>query len=460
MGQSLLHLNFPYSWSSVGTPAIGYLSELIDPIAFALKYPNTVYLVHERAAYVGSIALILAAISIIRAVHIRSRRPEYWALLFLCVAGLWVGFASAIPLDAFHFLKDHIPWYQSLRVPTRHFFWFVFAGAALSGFGMQLFKPKVIRILFITLLLFQLIPIAHSQLYVVPTANTREDGELIAYLHEGSGLSRFLSATYSTDFLKYALDVNAASEHHLYSPYGYMPPPLKNYVDFILAANRIPASMEYYYFDAMLPYENFSSRYTNALNVKYIIVPIWADTLANDPRGRFVPVKENPAIGWRVYENMDVLPRFYMVGTFQIFPDRASVTEAIGQERFDPAGTVLFARTDIHGDIRQSDCPSSELSGVDVISYEAADITLRTHNQCGGYLASSEVYYPGWDAYIDGVKTTTLEGNLAFRTVYVPAGTHVIRFRYVPYMLYAGTIVSIITVAFCGFCLWRSKRGD
>jgi uncharacterized membrane protein YfhO len=56
--------------------------------------------------------------------------------------------------------------------------------------------------------------------------------------------------------------------------------------------------------------------------------------------------------------------------------------------------------------------------------------------------------YPGWDAYIDGEKARLFEGNLAFRTLYIPKGEHTIILRYNPRIFLIGAGVSLVTILF------------
>jgi hypothetical protein len=332
----------------------------------------------------------------------------------------------------------------------------VFGASALAGIGAQFFKPKIIRIILIAVLLCQLIPLAQSQLYLVPTKNTTEDQDLIAYLQK-QGLNRFLTTFYLYN-MDSPININAPTEYHVYSSHAYQSPSLSNYIDFILAVDHKSQDYMFFYFEGMIAYENISSRYTDALNVKYVLVPVSMDPFSTDSTGRFVLVKENVPVGWRLYENTHVLPRFYMVPHAEVLPDRATVATAIGQESVDPSDTVLFARTDMGGIIPEATCEQSQFSPVEVLNYASTDITLRTNNSCAGWLASSEVFYPGWHAYIDGKETTILEGNLAFRTLYVPSGAHVITFRYIPVMVYAGMVISFVTAVCCGIILWKSRH--
>jgi uncharacterized membrane protein YfhO len=44
----------------------------------------------------------------------------------------------------------------------------------------------------------------------------------------------------------------------------------------------------------------------------------------------------------------------------------------------------------------------------------------------------SDSWYPGWKATVDQEAATIERANLAFRAVYVPQGTHTVRWTYQP----------------------------
>ena len=50
--------------------------------------------------------------------------------------------------------------------------------------------------------------------------------------------------------------------------------------------------------------------------------------------------------------------------------------------------------------------------------------------------------YPGWVATVDGAEQPIERANLLFRAVRVPAGDHVVEFRYEPWSVRLGAIVS------------------
>jgi uncharacterized membrane protein YfhO len=63
----------------------------------------------------------------------------------------------------------------------------------------------------------------------------------------------------------------------------------------------------------------------------------------------------------------------------------------------------------------------------------------------------SEIFYSGWEAFIDGKAVPILRGDHVLRTVPVPAGTHTVEFRYRSKTFQWGLAVSLLSLAALGF---------
>ncbi len=71
-------------------------------------------------------------------------------------------------------------------------------------------------------------------------------------------------------------------------------------------------------------------------------------------------------------------------------------------------------------------------------------LTVHAVAQRPGYLILDDSAYPGWNASIDGRAIAWHPANEDFRAVAIPAGDHVIRFRYRPAAALDGAIVTIL----------------
>ena len=56
------------------------------------------------------------------------------------------------------------------------------------------------------------------------------------------------------------------------------------------------------------------------------------------------------------------------------------------------------------------------------------------------------MYYPGWQAFIDGEKTQIFQANYLFQAIQVPAGSHEVVFKFRPLSFFIGAIVSLLTL--------------
>jgi hypothetical protein len=76
------------------------------------------------------------------------------------------------------------------------------------------------------------------------------------------------------------------------------------------------------------------------------------------------------------------------------------------------------------------------------------------------WLVLSDVWFPGWQALIDGEEAGIYRANYAFRAVYVPAGEHFVEFRYSPPSFQMGLAFSILSWAAMGYLAWVRRRSS
>jgi uncharacterized membrane protein YfhO len=126
---------------------------------------------------------------------------------------------------------------------------------------------------------------------------------------------------------------------------------------------------------------------------------------------------------------------------------------------YDSATTAIIERTLPSLDTQAAGANDQ----VTVTSYEPDAITLSAKAAGDGILVVSEVYVPGWRAYVDGKEVEILPTNYIQRGVALPAGEHTVVFRYDPLSLKLGlwlTVVSaVVALAILGAAAYeRIKR--
>ena len=77
-------------------------------------------------------------------------------------------------------------------------------------------------------------------------------------------------------------------------------------------------------------------------------------------------------------------------------------------------------------------------------SDEDTHVVVEVAGRRPGYLVLSDIYYPGWEAEVDGRPADVLPANGAFRAVPIPAGADTVSFNYRPASIRAGVATSLI----------------
>lgn len=82
-----------------------------------------------------------------------------------------------------------------------------------------------------------------------------------------------------------------------------------------------------------------------------------------------------------------------------------------------------------------------------IASYGGSRVQVETSTPSQQLLVLSDMYYPGWRAYVDGHPTDIIRTNGVFRGVSVPAGDHKVEFRFEPKLLQFGGALSLACLA-------------
>jgi hypothetical protein len=141
------------------------------------------------------------------------------------------------------------------------------------------------------------------------------------------------------------------------------------------------------------------------------------------------------------------LPRAFLVPRFK-FMDKEEILDTLIRPEFDPTQVVLFEKGSY--DLRllpRGNGSSTGIGKVKIISYRPDSIVLSVDATSRAFLFLSEVYYPGWKAFIDGNPERILRGDYLFRVIEVPKGRHKVHLEFDPLSIKAGVALSLFSVA-------------
>lgn len=191
-----------------------------------------------------------------------------------------------------------------------------------------------------------------------------------------------------------------------------------------------------------------SSPLYSFLNVKYLIT----QKDISPGEGYLLAFDGDPRVD--IYRTT-AFPRAFIVYRSQVAADHESAWAAIQAPGFDPANTVVVEG----GKALEGD--ASEGRAV-ITSYSLNETGLEAEAASEGYLVLSEVYYPGWRAYVDGSEEPLLRANYAFRAVYLEPGLHEVRLVFAPTSWKAGLLVGagtwLILLFWGAGRIWRRLR--
>ena len=171
------------------------------------------------------------------------------------------------------------------------------------------------------------------------------------------------------------------------------------------------------------------------LNTKYLIIP----NASQQPEAQLNP--DALGNGWFVEEVQ-----------FVENPDQemAALTD------FDPAQTAIIGKEFAQLLQNSAAFKKDSAATIALTSYAPNKLVYTTSNTNNGLALFSEIWYPdGWNAYIDGEKAEYLRANYLLRALPVPAGNHIVEFRFEPkaYAICEKVSMGFVSVLFAGLAL-------
>lgn len=90
--------------------------------------------------------------------------------------------------------------------------------------------------------------------------------------------------------------------------------------------------------------------------------------------------------------------------------------------------------------------PSDSTATIELVAYEPNYLKYEVSSEKGGTVVFSEIYYPGWKSTIDGQEVAHGRANYILRAMNVPAGQHVVEFRFDPTSLHVTENIAFVAL--------------
>jgi hypothetical protein len=160
--------------------------------------------------------------------------------------------------------------------------------------------------------------------------------------------------------------------------------------------------------------------------------------------------------GGRVGKLENEIPYAFLVlnGTVK---SEENILQFMKSDDFDPLKIVVFSKSP-----KQRHRPTESAlpfeGSCHVLSYGTEEIRFRVSCNQPAYLVMSEIWYPGWSAFVDGKETKVICGNYLFRVVPVDKGNHEVTLNFVSWPFRVGGLISLVALAVSVCLLWSLRR--
>lgn len=497
----LVSLLFPYVFG--GSPAWHYAQP-------AFGDHNII----ELTGFVGVTGLLLATVG--ASANRRETIAKFW--FWAAVIAVLLALGNKGP---FAKLTFHVPLYNRLRVPARHFLEFAMALSALAAMGVAALEQRrvplgqKVRVVGVWLAVIAVAMIAIVVRLPNMGPGTRTVASLMPWAHPATGIplvvfivgaawvlafagrhdrgfaralllalvvidlgsyfwfipdmlscpepSTFAAPPYA---LKYGATLRASGQRML--PIDGSQGPLTEIPPLLSRLWGVPSASTYDELTfasaaALLSMHSWggvdrsllapTDRGLDLISCRYVFTPSHdmehngSPDTASVRSGRWREVEQ---IGQTtVLENLHAMPRAWMVRqVITVAPDQ--ILTAIRTSRlpdgrpFDPALTALVAEP------LKLEGARDPVGTVRILNIQDTAMELETHCAQPSFLVTSDMYYPGWRAWVDGERVTIYRADYALRGVMLPAGDHHVRFAFRPMSLSWGIAISALALIALG----------
>ncbi len=166
---------------------------------------------------------------------------------------------------------------------------------------------------------------------------------------------------------------------------------------------------------------------------------------------------------YTIFENINVLPRAWLVRGFRVLDDEGQLKVIRGEEAgFNPEEIALIAPDQATGlaELPAVSSLSDSVGTVTITERVAGTIVVDVETDQAAMLVLSEISGPGWKARVDGRDEGIRRVNYLLRGLEVPAGRHRVQVWYEPASLKVGSGLTLVSaLLMVGLLIVRRRVG-
>lgn len=218
---------------------------------------------------------------------------------------------------------------------------------------------------------------------------------------------------------------NASLTHGLENTLGANPVRLAWYDNAIGGGDTV-AKLEQRDFSRLMP--SYTSTFARMLGLQFIASGIPIPTENGPGAGLQIVATDG---GNFIYEVPSPLPR--VAFATEAVADGNESSAAVSRELPDLDYTRAVLLSDVRTIPKENITPRDHTTGwARIRRYMNAEVVIEADSMAGGWVVLHDVWHPWWEVTVDGRPAELLRANRVFRAVEVPAGRHVIEFKFKP----------------------------
>lgn len=454
----------------------------------------------EDAIYMGVFPLVLGSLFLLRTIRKvdEGRLPRF--LFFVIVVSMILALGKYTPI--FTFLFENVPTFNLFQAPTRWSFLFVFSFALLAGLGANYWeKSELIGLFWVrlgTVGAAAICVIALLAFFVLPDI---QDSFIPSLVMMGVWLTLIGIVAWrrrlrpsivwpvvaclllSIDMVWAGWGLNPSVDMDIYENQSEL-------VNSVSDDHRVfmSSDMEYrlkfeqtHRFDTFFPNVDWRvvrdsgipnttmldgvsslNNFDPILSARYVEWLTRLETLTAEEYLRWLSFVD---VGWiSQWDSSDintvhyqVTPnpqRAHLLGQVVWVENGEQALEIIFEIGFDPHEQVVIERSD--DTVDRAWGSDGQITLIKQTNPNTVQLMVSTPTDT--ILVLSDLWFPGWIAEIDGVRSEIFQANYVLRALLIEPGSHTIEFEYRPLSFTIGVVISLISLTSMGFVLWKIKR--
>ena len=439
--------------ASWGSASLDSLKLFVSPLIFGNPFPpgysytgpapNYFELIYFIGRLPLSLIIVYLLLSCLKFFRKKSTHPELFYLIIAAIFFVAMSLGSNFGLH--RLVYDLLPFYRLFRMPTQHLMMTVFILCLMVGLAMATVKNIILKLVLTILITLELFIFNNNYIRLGNIPNHTFDTALIKLISNSKQFFRVLPDYSVVSGVRSSLDFEAFSYYKIPSTSGYNPIILKSYYEFIDLANKSPQSSISYY-NVEIPPLSTDSSAVDLLGVKYLMADKAYDLTPIRLNPKYQLVNESSI--YALFKNPSAMDRFFMTDKAAIYKKSEDLHLLLKQNNYDLVNKIYIQQSNSNPPPQSDEtiCRDEKLYKITIQKYSLNRILLNFSTPCPGWLNSSEVFYPGWQAKLDGKPVNIYLSNNTFRTIYVPTGDHSLEYFYNPIIYLEGFLISLISL--------------